>query len=726
MDVGGERPRGSSPRHRHAVLALALALVLWRLADVPSLAVLAPAYLGAALVLGALSPRRLGGPLAAALCLGLVGLGLWADGGWRARVREADLLDAIVPVQAARRAARRRPAIAPRVLTSDRPQTLWIEAEGTEHLRLSAGGSWVEAEPLATPGRFRLRFDPRRHGVVDPERPVQLELDGRIVDTELLRVGPRPRPERALGDPDAGLAVALDPGLDLAWIVDRDGRRRDLAVADGPVAAAALGEGRFAIAHRHAAELWCVDARTATVAARWPVPGLATAVAVSPDARRLALALARPRPRVVELSLADGRVDAAFELDAEAQGLAYGTDADVLIVAQAAGGRLAQRVRTASGWRERRAPLIVGRPPRALTRAPDGRSVVFAISDLRPDGGPGPNHRVAPHVVRVDTASLRRLSAQAVLQAPSEAGPGQGGDPTAIVLAGSAPLLVSSGTGELARLGTEGRLDVVVTAETLRTHGLQVPSGLAALGDARWLVTSAVDARLAVVDADGRVIRLHALTPGRPDAWTRGGRSFFASTRAGPSCASCHPDHGSDHALHDIGHEVSRPTLDARGVAGTAPFLRGASYPSLASLEAFGREVLGGWLDPEPDRAALLAAYVAALPPPDPPPPLPLAAVDAGLAAFERAGCAGCHAFPAFTDLAQHPAAALFGPERGEAWLDTPSLLGVAERSLWLHDGRARALEDVLLRFNPRRSHGDAERLDPSERRALLRLLEAL
>ncbi|MCK6551011.1 hypothetical protein L6R52_34555, partial [Myxococcota bacterium] len=192
---------------------------------------------------------------------------------------------------------------------------------------------------------------------------------------------------------------------------------------------------------------------------------------------------------------------------------------------------------------------------------------------------------------------------------------------------------------------------------------------------------------------------------------------------------SCHPDAGDDRSLHDIGQAVPRPTLSTRGIARTAPYLRGASYARIGGLEHFAMVILGGWRTDDPGRVAALEAYVASLPPvdaearlvaPDP------ARLRAGVDAFVRAGCDTCHAFPAFTDLAQYPVPFLF-PERDELELvDTPSLFGVGASAPYLHDARAETLDAVLDDALRGGRHGDVARLTPDERRSLVALLEAL
>ena len=98
-----------------------------------------------------------------------------------------------------------------------------------------------------------------------------------------------------------------------------------------------------------------------------------------------------------------------------------------------------------------------------------------------------------------------------------------------------------------------------------------------------------------------------------------------------------------------------------------------------------------------------------------------------GVSAFAKAGCDTCHAFPAFTNLAQLPEGYLF-PERASELhlLDVPSLLGVSNTAPYLYDGRAQTLEAVLIDHNQKNRHGDLRGLDDVEQAALLLFLRSL
>ena len=102
----------------------------------------------------------------------------------------------------------------------------------------------------------------------------------------------------------------------------------------------------------------------------------------------------------------------------------------------------------------------------------------------------------------------------------------------------------------------------------------------------------------------------------------------------------------------------------------------------------------------------------------------------AGTDAFVKADCVLCHAFPAFTNLSQHPLPTIF-PDRAEnappwAVLDTPSLIGLWDKGKFFHDGRADRLVDVLGKFNKANRHGNTAALSETERQALADFLLSL
>jgi hypothetical protein len=58
----------------------------------------------------------------------------------------------------------------------------------------------------------------------------------------------------------------------------------------------------------------------------------------------------------------------------------------------------------------------------------------------------------------------------------------------------------------------------------------------------------------------------------------------------------------------------------------------------------------------------------------------------------------------------------------GSTQFNPPSLSGVSQRDRFFHDGRARSIEDVLIRF----SHPSKDALSERERMVLIEFLRAL
>jgi hypothetical protein len=263
------------------------------------------------------------------------------------------------------------------------------------------------------------------------------------------------------------------------------------------------------------------------------------------------------------------------------------------------------------------------------------------------------------------------------------------------------------------------------------------PSGLAIDGDT-VLVTSAIDGVIAVLDRPSlALVREEHLAPGHAELLREaptalqirlGERTFFEGTRAGASCHSCHLGGSTDGEAHNIGGRVLAPTLDVRGLAGTAPFLRDGSYARLGDLHDVAVLEYRGYREPAGDRRATLEAYLASL-------PIPVSLADRdvvreqrGLDAFVRAGCAGCHAAPAFTTLARHPLRTIFPDHPGDAAssLDVPALRNLRGQEPYLHDGRARSLLEVLTSANAANRHGDTRALSEQDRADLVFFLETL
>jgi cytochrome c peroxidase len=91
----------------------------------------------------------------------------------------------------------------------------------------------------------------------------------------------------------------------------------------------------------------------------------------------------------------------------------------------------------------------------------------------------------------------------------------------------------------------------------------------------------------------------------------------------------------------------------------------------------------------------------------------------------EKAGCANCHSGAYFTDGQVHDVG-LGSPKDVYKGFNTPSLLAVHSKVRYLHNGRAKSLEEVLTEYhNPAKVTGLGE-LTADERKDLIEYLKSL
>jgi mono/diheme cytochrome c family protein len=204
--------------------------------------------------------------------------------------------------------------------------------------------------------------------------------------------------------------------------------------------------------------------------------------------------------------------------------------------------------------------------------------------------------------------------------------------------------------------------------------------------------------------------------------WQQGGDHLVhvqtaAGDRVAATCATCHAMGGVPglaNATLDIGFGPGRADVTTRD--GSEPLkipdlrpVREQRYLQ-ASAAVRQRDVISlavrietlvitahhETVRPPPIVTLALAEYLWSL---DPPPPAP--ATGHGAALF-AARCAGCHVPPAFTGepvaaarVGTDPAAA-FSRDRGTGMYRVPSLRGVADRALLLHDGSVHSIAELL------------------------------
>jgi mono/diheme cytochrome c family protein len=194
---------------------------------------------------------------------------------------------------------------------------------------------------------------------------------------------------------------------------------------------------------------------------------------------------------------------------------------------------------------------------------------------------------------------------------------------------------------------------------------------------------------------------------------------FHTDTGARVTCASCHPEGEDDGRVWNLEGVGARRTPTLRGgLLATAPFNWEGDAADLhvATQRTYAAQALGGSLAPAQLDAAV--RWLDGLPAIRRAPQGDATRVAAGRAVFEdpAVGCAGCHAGPRLTNNENHDVGT------GGAY-QVPSLIDVAARGPWMHDGRARSLRDAVLLGE---GHGAARHLDAERLSDLLRYLESL
>jgi len=199
-----------------------------------------------------------------------------------------------------------------------------------------------------------------------------------------------------------------------------------------------------------------------------------------------------------------------------------------------------------------------------------------------------------------------------------------------------------------------------------------------------------------------------------------GARRFHEPSPSHVSCASCHPEGGQDGRTWRFDTTGPRRTQPLQGgISAMAPFHWDGSVPDLRTLlvETLVNR-MGGTPPSEPEVSAL-GAWLDTLP--LEPPLQPRAAeVAHGRALFESPmlGCTRCHTGPRLAS------STLVDVGTGGAF-KAPSLLRLATRAPYLHDGRAATLTQVL---GPTGGsvHDVGFLLAPAERAELEAYLESL
>jgi DNA-binding beta-propeller fold protein YncE len=211
------------------------------------------------------------------------------------------------------------------------------------------------------------------------------------------------------------------------------------------------------------------------------------------------------------------------------------------------------------------------------------------------------------------------------------------------------------------------------------------------------------------------------------------------------SCRSCHPDGHFDGLTYDFdGDGIGDNLLDNRsllGLAGTWPFKWNGKNPSLNVQcgPRFAKVLMR--TDPfDDEQLADLTRYVESLPP-----ARTRHIADTGWTVSQERGrqlffatqtpdgtpipeerrCSTCHRPPLYTNRSKSSVGTR-GPRDVSDVFDTPHLLGIGASAPYLHDGRAKSLEELWTLYQTNDLHGVSSYMSKQQLNDLVDFLKAL
>ncbi|WP_438026314.1 c-type cytochrome [Sorangium sp. So ce233] len=546
---------------------------------------------------------------------------------------------------------------------------------------------------------------------------------------------------------DGHTAVAADPDRDRVWIVDLEGGAPGevrLEHGDEPGRLVEDASGRVHVALRRAGAVVTLDIESRSVVERREVCRAPRGVAY--DAARDAIHVACAGGELVTLPAAGGPAvrklrpaadlrDVVVEGDRllvsrfkSAETLVIGADGAVLSrrtlpVFEASGFSGTSTYTPSVAWRM--APLPRGGAlmlhQRAMssqvTLSPggyyqagscDGNIVHGTISTIDPANADGESRAPAP------AAALTSVSL------PVDIAVAPDGERVAMVAAGNDLVVITT-------------LDAMAAGEQGNCHPESAPRPLGAQpiavafdGRGDIVVQLREPAGLEVLSEPVGLVSMSQRTIALPGATVRDtGHEMFHRPPNGVSavaCASCHPEGHEDGRTWNFDPVGQRRTQAmGGGILQTAPLHWSGDLMDLDGLmgEVFVSRM--GGPTPGARRLDLMARYIDSLPAFPASPPEDEAAVARGAALFhdKKVACADCHSGPMLTNNRNEDVGK-------DEILQVPSLIGIAGRAPFMHDGCAATLHD---RFDPRcggDKHGDVSGLTPAQIDDLVAYLESL
>lgn len=551
--------------------------------------------------------------------------------------------------------------------------------------------------------------------------------------------------------PDGKLAYLAEAAEGTIAVIDVPTRwvlRRMPTGGEQPAGLCLTPDGReLLVANSYSGNVAILDAATGNRRGLVRIPGQPYGVAVAPDGKRAFVSVSQ-LDEVAVVDLASGSVTERIKVGRRPHALQVAPGGQTLAVANLAGGTLS--VVDLETLREVKQVKLKGVNVRGLDIAATGAGIEAYTTVM-----PAFNLKATS-----DPKEVWHNLVQGVLLEGADSSPSEDQWLDFARLPGSSDVLGTPDQYDLvldrgaryAWMAVGGR--DVVTRITLHDRARNAvwpasqtevpvganPRGLAMTPDGKELwVANYLGNSLSVVDtASARVTSTLNLGPASEVDPSILGQYLFNHAGLTQSqrftCSSCHPDGATDGLTWNFVHVKDgferRNTRDLRAqVSETAPF-RWSGYEK--GLDSFIVDEVTGLLGgPTPDqgqRKALTAALNRLRLPPN-----PYRQADGTLTAealrgqqlYEgKAGCASCHAGPRRGGTGT---SAWIGTTRRETLtVDIPQLIGVYDSAPYLHDGRAKTLEEIWESYNTGQLHGKVHVLTPAERQDLLRYVREL
>jgi DNA-binding beta-propeller fold protein YncE len=544
------------------------------------------------------------------------------------------------------------------------------------------------------------------------------------------------------------LAVTANASADSVSLVDLDAGKvlQEVAVGRTPVALAVSPDGtRLAVSNwvAHTISLVHVENQRLATEESFFVGALPRGLAFAPDGKRLYVALSGA-DEVIAVDLA-GKVQQRWPAPREPRHLVLSRDGAWL----AAGSARSSEVRcwsTVTGKLHWQRKIDNALNLREIRFTPDGKELVVAHT-VRRDLPVMRAHIEEGWIIDSRLSQLPHAADAATpfLQLALDVRSLAMGDPHGLAFSpdGAHLAITGSGSQEVVLLQTarlpwstdpgdtiDGRLLDGKRFRRVALGGRPLSFAFTPDGGRLVVVNYLLDS-LQIVDPHAATltstIRLGG--PEAPSLARRGEALFYDARRSHNqwfSCHTCHPDGHTSSATFDtlnddsFGTQKLAPTL--RNVTKTGPWTWHGWQKDLgAAVEKSFTDTMYG---PEPTKEEVQAvvAFLGTLEHPR----LPAtddSAVARGAAVFKHAGCARCHQPPLYTSPQVYDVKLDAGGGTHQGF-NPPSLLGVSQRGPYLHDGRARTLDEVLEQFHTPR-HIGGPTLSEDGRRDLLRFLQA-